>query len=157
MSGQAVVIGGTDAEGQDATNASSWLLLDLMQDLHVRQPNLHARLHRASPPQFRRRVAEVLSSGSVNPAVHNDELIVPNLIKRGAPLAQARNYAIVGCVEPVVAGSSFMSTDAALVNVPAALEQALGCAGRWNRKQREAAASSQSAVSYTHLRAHETV
>jgi formate C-acetyltransferase len=114
-----------------------------MQDLHVRQPNLHARLHRASPPQFRRRVAEVLSSGSVNPAVHNDEVIVPNLVERGVPLAQARDYAIVGCVEPVVAGSSFMSTDAALVNVPSALEEALGCAGRWNRKQREAAASSQ--------------
>ena len=130
MSGQAVVIGGTDRAGQDATTDSTWLWLELMEQLRVRQPNLHARLHPGSPPAYRRRVAAVLSAGSVNPAIYTDAVIVPNLQRQGASIEDARDYAIVGCVEPVVSGAGFMSTDAALVNVPAALAQALGLGGR---------------------------
>lgn len=142
MSGQAVVIGGSDAEGRDATNDSTWLWLDLMAALRLRQPNLHARFHAGTPPALARRVAEVLGAGSVNPAVYNDAAIVPNLVAQGVPLAAARDYAVVGCVEPSVAGASYLSTDAALVNVPAAFAAALGLDAASGAARRRVAAAS---------------
>ncbi|MBI2898991.1 MAG: formate acetyltransferase [Planctomycetes bacterium] len=118
MSGQAVAIGGTDAEGRDATNELTYLFLDVMDAMRTRQPNYHARIHAGSPDRYRARIAEVLAAGSVSPAVYNDEVIVPML--------RSRDYAMVGCVEPVVPGRSFLSTDAALVNLPLCLDRALG-------------------------------
>ena len=49
MSGQAVTIGGTDRAGHDATNELSYLFLELVDELRMRQPNYHARLHADAP------------------------------------------------------------------------------------------------------------
>ncbi len=125
FNGQVVVVGGVDAEGKDCTNELSLMMVRLMAQLRTRQPNWHARLHPGSPPAFRARIAEALADGAASPALYNDEVIVPSLQARGIELAHARDYATVGCVEPVAAGRSFLSTDAALLNLPLALEWAL--------------------------------
>jgi formate C-acetyltransferase len=136
FNGQVVVVGGVDPEGVDSTNPVSWLLLELMDQLRTRQPNYHARLHPGSPPAFRRRIAMALAGGAVSPAVYNDALIVPLLRSRGVSEADSRSYANVGCVEPVVAGKCFYSTDAALLNVPLCLELALNRGRRFGRLRR---------------------
>jgi pyruvate formate-lyase/glycerol dehydratase family glycyl radical enzyme/glycyl-radical enzyme activating protein len=126
FNGQVVVVGGTDAHGDDATNELTWLFLDTMDGLRMRQPNYHARLHASSPPRYVERVATMLRDGSGAPSLMNDECVVPMLVGRGTALADARDYSPVGCVEPVSCGRSFASTDAALVNLPLCLEWALG-------------------------------
>jgi formate C-acetyltransferase len=126
FSGQVVVVGGMDAEGNDATNELTWMFLDVMDQLRMRQPNYHARLHRHSPREYVERVAGMLKGGSGAPALANDEVIVPTLVGRGTALEHARDYSPVGCVEPVACGLSFASTDAALVNLALSLEWALG-------------------------------
>ncbi|MCP3962767.1 MAG: formate acetyltransferase [bacterium] len=136
MNGQAVVVGGTDAEGKDASNAVTDLLLDLMDRLRTRQPNYHARLHRSSPAGYQLRIARALAGGAGSPALYNDEVIVPILRAQGMTERDARDYATVGCVEPVAAGKSFQSTDAALFNLPLFLELALNRGrrfGSWRR------------------------
>ncbi|MCC6847870.1 MAG: formate acetyltransferase [Deltaproteobacteria bacterium] len=136
FNGQVVVVGGTDERGDDATNELSHLFVALMDRLRTRQPNYHARLHEGSPPEFRAEVAEVLARGSASPALYNDEIVVPNLVARGIAPADARDYANVGCVEPVAAGKSFLSTDAALFNLPLCFELALNRGrrfGHWRR------------------------
>lgn len=134
FNGQVVVVGGTDGKGEDVTNDLSYLFLEVMDRLRTRQPNYHARLHAKSPAAFRARAAAALAKGSASPALYNDEVIVPLVQARGVPEPDARDYATVGCVEPVPAGKSFLSTDAALVNVPLCLElafnQGLRCNGR---------------------------
>jgi len=144
MSGQAVVIGGMDERGEDATNELTWMFLTLMDRIRMRQPNYHARIHGGSPPAYRQRIASVLASGSVSPAIYNDETIIPILKSRGASLREACNYATVGCVEPVIPGMSFQSTDAALFNLPICLELALNGGrrfGHWRRTGRATRAS----------------
>ena len=126
FNGQVVVVGGQDRDGRDATNELTHLFLQLMAELRTRQPNYHARLHRGTPPAVRARVARALADGAGSPAVYNDEIIVPLLQGRGISEADARDYATVGCVEPVAAGRSFLSTDAALFNLPRCLDLALG-------------------------------
>ena len=136
FNGQVVVVGGTTRDGADATNELTYLFLDLMDQLRTRQPNYHARLHPGSPPAYRARVAAVLAAGAVSPALYNDEVIVPVLRGRGIADTDARDYATVGCVEPVAAGKSFLSTDAALFNLPLCLELALNAGRRFGQRRR---------------------
>jgi pyruvate formate-lyase/glycerol dehydratase family glycyl radical enzyme len=136
FNGQVVVVGGMDRDGRDATNELTYLFLELMDRLRTRQPNYHARLHRGSLPAYRARVAAALAAGAVSPALYNDEVIVPVLRSRGVAEPDARDYATVGCVEPVAAAKSFFSTDAALFNVPLCLELALNGGRRFGQRRR---------------------
>ena len=126
FNGQVVVVGGTDRQGRDATNALTWLFLDAMDALRMRQPNYHARIHAGSPRRYIQRVAAMLRRGSAAPSLINDEVVVPMLVGRGTREEDARDYSPVGCVEPVACGKTFGSTDAALMNLPLCLERALG-------------------------------
>ena len=141
FNGQVVVVGGVDRQGQDATNELTYLFLQLMDRLRTRQPNYHARIHRGSPAVYRARIAAALGAGSVSPSLYNDEVIVPALRARGISEEDARDYATVGCVEPVAAGKSFLSTDAALFNLPLCLELALNQGRRFGHRRRIGAAT----------------
>ncbi len=135
FNGQVVVVGGTDRRGKDATNELTHLFLELMDQLRTRQPNYHARLHCGSPAAYRSHVAGVLAAGAASPALYNDEVIVPLLRSRSISEEDALDYANVGCVEPVAPGNSFLSTDAALFNLPVCLELALNGGRRFGRSR----------------------
>jgi len=126
FNGQVVVVGGVDRDGRDATNELTWLMLDAMDALRMRQPNYHARVHAGSPPEYLERAAAMLRDGSGAPSLMNDEAVVPMLERRGMRREDALDYSPVGCVEPVACGATFGSTDAALVNLAICLERALG-------------------------------
>jgi len=83
FNGQVVVVGGVDQEGRDATNDLTWIFLDAMDALRMRQPNYHARIHQGSPRPYLRRVAAMLRDGSAAPSLFNDEVTVPMLVERG--------------------------------------------------------------------------
>ncbi len=141
FNGQVVVVGGVDERGADATNELTYLFLEVMDRLRSRQPNYHARIHRNSPAPYRQRIAAALASGSVSPALYNDDVIVPMLRERGMVEKDALDYATVGCVEPVSAGRSYLSTDASLVNLPLCLELAMNRGRRFGSDRRLGAAT----------------
>ncbi|MCC6766260.1 MAG: formate acetyltransferase [Deltaproteobacteria bacterium] len=136
MSGQAVTMGGTDRAGRDATNELTYVLLELADELRMRQPNFHARLHAEAPRAYVERVAEVLCGGANAPALYNDAVIVPALRANGYADDDAHDYAICGCVEPIAPGRTFGSTDAALFNLPIVLELALNEGRRFGMRRR---------------------
>jgi len=129
FNGQVVVVGGKTSEGKDGANDLTWMFLDAMDQLRMRQPNYHARIHAGSPKPYVDRVAQMLLSGSGAPSLMNDEVVVPMLEGRGMDTADALDYSPVGCVEPVACGKTFGSTDAALMNLALCLERALGLKG----------------------------
>ncbi len=122
---QAAIVGGTDREGNDATNELTYLFLDVMEEAGLRDPNYQARVHADSPDEYLLRVADVARKGNGMPAVFGDEASVASLVYHGYPLEEARNYGVVGCVELALPGNSFFSTDAGLFNLPMCLELAL--------------------------------
>jgi formate C-acetyltransferase len=126
FNGATVVVGGTDRQGRDATNRLTWLFLDAIDELRMRQPNYHARLHAGSPANYVERIAGMLRNGSGAPSLMNDEVVVPMMVGHGIKLEDARDYSPAGCIEPVVCAASFASTDAALFNLALCLERALG-------------------------------
>ncbi len=125
-SGQALTIGGVDAEGNDACNELTYLLLDVMEGMKTRQPNWHARFSRASTPAYVQRVISVVAGGGGSPALYNDDVIMPAMVERGVEEAKTWNYATVGCVEPALSCESFTSSDAAIFNLAIAMEWLLG-------------------------------
>ena len=129
---QAAIVGGTDPDGNDAVNPLTYVMFDVMERHRMRDPNYQARVHRKSPPEYLARALDVARSGSGVPALFNDESVVPALVAHGFPLEVARDYGIVGCVEPSIPGRSFLSTDAGLFNLPVCMELALNRGRRWN-------------------------
>ncbi|MBW2093674.1 MAG: formate acetyltransferase [Deltaproteobacteria bacterium] len=136
FNGQVVTVGGVDEAGADAVNELSYIFLEVMDELRMRQPNYHARLHADSPRPYLHKIFEILAAGSNSPALYNDDVIVPTMVKNGYTIADARNYTAVGCVEPVCQGKSFASTDAALFNMPIMLELTLNEGRRFGTRHR---------------------
>ncbi|MBW1893843.1 MAG: formate acetyltransferase [Deltaproteobacteria bacterium] len=129
---QVVTVGGVDAEGNDATNELSYIFLEVMNELRMREPNYHARLHSSSPEEYFNKIISNLCSGSNTPALYNDDVIIETMCKNGYQIKDARNYSAVGCVEPVSPGKSFASTNAAMVNVPLIIELLLNQGRKFN-------------------------
>jgi formate C-acetyltransferase len=125
MSGQVICVGGKNNDGSDSTNELSFILLEIMEELGLRQPNFHARIHNHSPKDYLDKIFTALSSGYGSPALYNDEIIPETLELNGYSPQDVENYTPVGCVEPTVPGKSFASTDAALFNIIRVLENTI--------------------------------
>jgi len=138
---QAAIVGGTDREGKDVVNDLTYLLLDVMEESGLRDPNYQARVHPGAPEEYLKRVAAVAARGNGVPALFNDAAAVSALEAHGYPLGEARDYAVVGCVELALPGRSFFSTDAGLFNLPLCLELALNCGRRLGSRRRVGAAT----------------
>ena len=121
-----LTIGGVDQQGQDASNELSLLFLDAVEEMKTIQPNCAVRLHPETPEEFRTRVTDVMAGGSVSLQVVNDAVIVDAYARRGVALEDARDYAIIGCVEPTPSGVTYASTDAFFFNTALCLEMVLG-------------------------------
>jgi pyruvate formate-lyase/glycerol dehydratase family glycyl radical enzyme len=123
---QNVTIGGQDIRGQDATNELTYLILKAVGGLRLTTPNLSARFHALSPRSYLRECARVIRLGFGMPAMKNDEIIIPALLDKGVTIEDARNYAIVGCVEAAVPGKwGYRNTGMTFLNVLKILELTL--------------------------------
>jgi pyruvate formate-lyase/glycerol dehydratase family glycyl radical enzyme len=97
--GQNLVIGGISGEGLDSTNDLSYRCIEAHCHMLLMQPNFSVRLHNRTPDQFLIRIVEAIRKGNGMPQIMNDEAFIPAIANIGVPLADAREYAPVGCVE----------------------------------------------------------
>ncbi|MCD8218563.1 MAG: glycyl radical protein [Clostridiales bacterium] len=119
---QNLVVGGQNEEGLDVTNDLSFMCIDATAHVFLPQPSLSVRVWNGSPQDFLLRAAELTRTGIGFPAYYNDEVIIPSLMSRGLPLEEARDYGIIGCVEPQKAGKTMGWHDAAFYNMCRPLE-----------------------------------
>ena len=131
-------MGGIDSHGNDASNELTYAFLDVMDCFKTRQPNWHARISKHSESDYLRRVTEVIAKGGGSPALYNDDVIMPAMVRRGVDAEKVWNYATVGCVEPALQKESFTSSDAALFNLAINLELALGGGKRLGKRNARA-------------------
>ena len=103
---QNLILGGQTREGKCAVNDLSHLCLEATARIRLPQPSLSVRWYFGMPKDFIRKACWVSSLGTGMPAFFNDEILVPLMIQQGYTGEEARDYAIVGCVEPTVPGIS---------------------------------------------------
>ncbi len=121
-----IAIGGVDEEGNDTYNDLSLLLLKAQYDLGLPQPNLSVRLNRNTSRELLQDAIQVVAKGSGMPQFFNDEAIIHTMVQDlGIKEKDARDYAIVGCVELTTHGNNLGWSDAAMFNLNKALELAM--------------------------------
>ena len=119
---QNVTVGGQTAEGKDATNPMSWMILKSVAQCHLTQPNLTVRYHKGLSDAFMRECVEVVRCGFGMPAFNDDEVIIPSFIAKGVKPEDAYNYSAIGCVETAVPGKwGYRCTGMSFLNFPKAL------------------------------------
>lgn len=119
---QNLIVGGQDKDGRDVTNDLSFLCITASQHVYLPQPSLSVRVWNGTPHELMIRAAELTRTGIGLPAYYNDEVIIPSLLSRGLTLEDAREYNIIGCVEPQKAGKTEGWHDAAFFNMCRPLE-----------------------------------
>lgn len=119
---QNLIAGGQDIYGQDATNDLSFMCITASKHVFLPQPSLSVRVWNNSPQEFLLKAAELTRTGLGLPAYYNDEVIIPSLMSRGLTMEDARDYNIIGCVEPQKSGKTEGWHDAAFFNMCRPLE-----------------------------------
>ncbi|MBQ7916365.1 MAG: glycyl radical protein [Firmicutes bacterium] len=119
---QNLIAGGQTTEGLDATNDLSFMSIQAAMHVMLPQPSFSVRVWNGTPHEFLMKAAELTRTGIGLPAYYNDEVIIPSLISRGLTLEDARDYNIIGCVEPQKSGKTEGWHDAAFFNMCRPLE-----------------------------------
>ena len=119
---QNLIVGGQDVNGLDATNDLSFMCITATEHVFLPQPSFSIRVWNGSPHSLLIRAAELTRTGVGFPAYYNDEVIIPQLISRGLTVEDARDYNIIGCVEPQKAFKTEGWHDAAFFNMCRPLE-----------------------------------
>lgn len=121
-----LTLGGIDAQGADACNELTFLCLEADRSVFNCEPNIGVRVSSKNPLALPEKVFEILGTvGGGKYPLFNDDVIIPTLLKDGLPLEEARNYGIVGCVEPNPYGNSLSISNACYFNLAKCLEFAL--------------------------------
>lgn len=123
--GYTIILGGLDGRGRCAVNDLSYLILDTYQEIRLPQPNLGVRINELTPRAFLNKVVETIRLGTGIPQIFNDEVIIPGFLNRGVTLEDARDYAVVGCVELSIPGKTYGLHDIALFNLLKVIEVTL--------------------------------
>ena len=114
---QNLIVGGQNAHGMDATNDLSYMCIEASMHVPLPQPSISIRVWNGSPESLLLKAAALTRLGTGFPAYYNDEIIIPSIMARGLTLEDARDYCIIGCVEPQKAGKTDGWHDAAFFNM----------------------------------------
>ncbi len=126
---QNLIAGGQTPDGVDATNDLSFMCIQATRHVLLPMPSFSVRVWNGTPHEFLLKAAELTRTGIGLPAYYNDEVIIPALLNRGLSMEDARDYNIIGCVEPQKAGKTDGWHDAAFFNMCRPLELVMnsGC------------------------------
>ena len=120
--GYTALLGGLTENGRSAVNVLSFTCLDAYQQVRLPQPNLGVRVNELIDRPFLRKTAETVRLGTGIPQIFNDEVVVPAFLNRGVSLEDARDYAVVGCVELSIPGRTYGLHDIAMFNLLKVME-----------------------------------
>ncbi|MFV8870907.1 formate C-acetyltransferase [Serratia fonticola] len=123
--GYTILLGGLTETGRSAVNVLSFLCLDAYQNIRLPQPNLGVRVNEFIDRSFLLKTAETIRLGTGIPQIFNDEVVVPAFLNRGVSLEDARDYAVVGCVELSIPGRTYGLHDIAMFNLLKVMELTL--------------------------------
>ncbi|WCR28373.1 choline trimethylamine-lyase [Paenibacillus thiaminolyticus] len=115
-------VGGQKREGGDACNDLTYLLMDAVRHVGVYQPSLACRIHNSSPQKYLKKIVDVVRAGLGFPACHFDDSHIKMMLMKGCSIEDARDYCLMGCVEPQKSGRLYQWTSTGYTQWPIAIE-----------------------------------
>ncbi|MCH7557085.1 MAG: glycyl radical protein [Planctomycetes bacterium] len=92
-------IGGVrPADGVDAVNDVSYLMLDVVEEMRLTQPSSCIQISKRNPDRFLKRACEVIRAGFGQPSVFNTDVIIKEMLQDGKNMTDARTGGPSGCV-----------------------------------------------------------
>lgn len=129
--GQLVTLGGCGPDGEDRSNALTYLCLDVIERMNLLEPKPNVRLHKRTPDALMTRVCEILAHAQGAPFLLNfDESAMRGLVWQGVPEDEVWDYAPVGCLENTMQGNDRSGTVDVNLNLAKAVE--LTMFGGWD-------------------------
>jgi formate C-acetyltransferase len=92
-------VGGLKADGTNAVNELSYLILDVVEEMRILQPSSMVQLSEKNPDEFIERAMHIVKTGFGQPSIFNTDAIVRELARQGKRLEDAREGGASGCVE----------------------------------------------------------
>ena len=114
-------IGGIKPDGSNGVNEISYMMLDVVEELHILQPGNSVHISSVTPNQFLNRAVKVIRQGHGYPSVFNADIYVQEMLRSGKTLTDAREGGCSGCIEVGAFGKeAYLLTG--YLNVPKVLE-----------------------------------
>ncbi len=120
-----LLVGGVDEKGNDSTNELSYLIIEADKNTGLLQPELAVRVHSGTPRELLVEALKEVKLGRGKPKFFMDNAAISMIRNTGISLREARNYAVVGCVELTPSGNTAAYTGAVFINLAKCLELAL--------------------------------
>jgi formate C-acetyltransferase len=117
-------IGGIKSDGSDGTSEVSYIMLEVVEELHILQPGSSVHISAKTPDKFLHAATRVIRQGHGYPSVFNPDVYVQELMRQGKSLTDAREGGCSGCIEVGAFGKeAYLLTG--YLNVPKILEVTL--------------------------------
>ncbi len=117
-------LGGLMRDGRDGVNEVSYLILEVIDELHLLQPQSNVQISEKTPDRFLQQAGRVISKGYGYPSVFNADAVVMEQTRVGKSIEDAREGGCSGCIETGAFGKeAYILTG--YLNVPKLLELAL--------------------------------
>jgi len=92
-------IGGLKPDGSDAVNDLSYIMLEVIDEMHLLQPGTNVQISHKTPERFLKAACRVIRRGYGYPSVFNTDEVVLEQIRAGKTLEDAREGGCSGCIE----------------------------------------------------------
>ena len=92
-------LGGVLPNGSDGVNELSYLMLEVMDDIHLLQPQGNIQLSRKNEDRFLKAACRVIRKGYGYPSIFNADGVIEQMVRCGKTIEDAREGGTSGCVE----------------------------------------------------------
>jgi formate C-acetyltransferase len=117
-------IGGLTRNGEDGVNDVSYILLEVIDEMHLLQPQANVQISHKTPNRFLKSACRVIRKGYGYPSVFNTDEVIMEQLRVGKTIEDARQGGCSGCIETGSFGKeAYILTG--YLNVPKTLELAL--------------------------------
>ena len=114
-------IGGIKPDGSDGVSEVSYMMLEIIEELHVLQPGNSVHIAKVTPDKFLHAAGKLIRQGHGYPSVFNPDIYVQEMVNQGKSLQDAREGGCSGCIEVGAFGKeAYLLTG--YLNVPKILE-----------------------------------
>ncbi len=118
-------VGGVKRDGGDGTNDLTYLIMEAVRQVKVYQPTLACRIHNLSPHEYLQKIVDLIKAGGGMPACHFDDAHIKMMLPKGYSFEDARDYSLMGCVEPQKSGRVHQWTAGGFTQWPITIELAM--------------------------------
>ncbi len=114
-------IGGVKSDGSDGVSEVSYIMLEIIEELHILQPGNSVHISSRTPDRFLKEACKVIRQGHGYPSVFNPDIYIPEMLRQGKSVEDAREGGCSGCIEVGAFGKeAYILTG--YLNVPKILE-----------------------------------